>query len=154
MGGVNFSKLYTSFTKPTLLHLNMLQLFGMAVLFTILIAWKSSYVQLELLLVVLSLHLVDPFSQKHAGKSLQSKHYITKITSMFNICNGSVPDYLTGIIANEHETAFHYNTRNKEQCYITRCSTGVIQKIIGTWFRKTLELLNVETREFIPQKKY
>lgn len=69
MGGVNFSKLYTSFTKPTLLHLNMLQLFEMAALYRVLKNFdKYIYLQLELLQVFLLLRPGTHCTSKLAGK--------------------------------------------------------------------------------------
>ena len=71
------------------------------------------------------------------------------MTTMFKICNGHAPDYLSKLFPQKHETRSQYNTRNKHQMYIPRSRLELFKKSFVPDSIKLWNSLALDIREAI-----
>ena len=87
-------------------------------------------------------------------QSLESRRYVSKMTTMYKICNGHAPDYLRELFPQKHEAMSQYNTRNKNQIYIPRSRLELFKKSFVPDSIKLWNLLDLETREAISMNAF
>jgi hypothetical protein len=76
------------------------------------------------------------------------------MTTMFKICNGHAPDYLSELFPQKHEDGSQYNTRNKHQINIPRSRLELFKKSFVLDSIKLWNLLALDTREAISIKAF
>ena len=82
-------------------------------------------------------------------ETLKTRRYVAKMTNMFKIHTGGVPEYLLNIVPKKREHVSSYNTRNKEDYIIPRCRLQLFRNSFIPDAVKQWNLLKVEVREVI-----
>lgn len=145
----NLSKLYTTFIKPMLEYAS--------------VVWdgcseqdseKLEKVQLAAARIVTGLPIFatsETLYSETGWETLKIRRYVAKMSTMFKIHKGTVPEYLNtcNIVPNKHENVSKYNTRNKEQFIIPRCRLELFKKSFVPDAVKQWNLLKLDTREAV-----